>query len=388
MARTAARLLSAATLSSALLASACEPLARIGGNDRPSPAPPRMPNGPVDLLFIVDNSGSMMEEQEALARSIYREECPILDLTAVPAALLDPEPGLLEQLSSICGISQILAAYDRDFRVGVITTDVNACDNTLELESTRHRPQRGCLQPVPSTGEKVLERTDTDLIRKFRELVAGLGNVGSPVERGLDAAELFLAGQDVAEGCEGDRASFLRDDAELLLVFVSDEDDCSHDESDAELPGHTDLCDADVPWFSSMNPARCYDRADRLGSVEGYAERLRALKGEGREDMVRAVVLGGAVPEGDGFVAQGCRAEEGAIRESCWESGGLSNFTDATAVCGEENAAAREFQPCCTADGATRYFELAERLGGQGASICAVDYVADLVRFLDLTVDG
>lgn len=366
---------------------ACEPLVLIGGNAAPRPGLQRQPNGPIDLLFVVDNSGSMLEEQESLSRSIYREDCPILDLNAVPAALLNPEPGLLEELSRVCGIAQILAAYDRDFRVGVITTDVNACDNLTELESPEHRPQRGCLQPVPSTGEKVITKSDSDLIRKFRELVAGLGNRGSPVERGLDAVDLFLGADDVAEGCEGDRDQLLRPDAELLLIFVSDEDDCSHDETEEELPDHSTVCAQDLDWFARNNAASCYGSADLLADVGEYAARFRAFKGEGREDFVRAAVVGGAVARSGAFVARGCRAEDDFISEGCWESGGLSNFTGPVDVCGEETAAEREFQPCCTADAARRYFELAELLDGQGASICAPDYVADLVRFLDLSED-
>ena len=369
------------------LAAACEPLVLIGGSAPPRPELRRQPNGPIDLLFVVDNSGSMLEEQGALSRSIFREDCPILDLNAVPAALLNPEAGLLEELASVCGISQILAAYDRDFRVGVITTDINACDNLTEFESPEHRPQRGCLQPVPSTREKVISRSDSDLIRKFRELVAGLGNRGSPAERGLDAVDLFLRADDVTEGCEGDRDQLLRPEAELLLVFVSDEDDCSHDETMEALPDHSEVCAQDLDWFRRNHPDRCYGSANLLTDVGVYAERFRAFKGEGRADFVRAMVVGGAVARSGAFVARGCRAEDDAISEGCWESGGLSNFTGPVDICGEETAAEREFQPCCTADAARRYFELAELMNGQGASICAADYVADLVRFLDLTED-
>lgn len=369
------------------LATACEPLVLIGGSAPPRPELPRQPSGPIDLLFVVDNSGSMLEEQGALSRSIFREDCPILDLNAVPAALLNPEAGLLEELASVCGISQILAAYDRDFRVGVITTDVNACDNLTEFESPEHRPQRGCLQPVPSTREKVISRSDSDLIRKFRELVAGLGNRGSPVERGLDAVDLFLRADDVALGCEGDRDLLLRPEAELLIIFVSDEDDCSHNEAWEELPDHSEVCAQDLDWFARNNAASCYGAAGLLANVGGYAERFRAFKGAGREDFVRAAVVGGAVPRSDAFIARGCRAEDELISEGCWESGGLSNFTGPVDICGETTAAERAFQPCCTADAAHRYFELAELMNGQGASICAPDYVADLVRFLDLTED-
>src|SRR5437667_293891 len=68
-------------------------------------------NKPLDILFVVDNSGSMTEEQLALSQTIYKDGCPIDDLQNVPEALLNPEPGspVLEELTQVCGFAQILA---------------------------------------------------------------------------------------------------------------------------------------------------------------------------------------------------------------------------------------------------------------------------------------
>ncbi len=333
---------------------------------------------PIDILFVVDNSGSMAEEQAALARTIYKPECPITDLEHVPEALLDPAPGVLEELSTVCGFSQILAAYDRDFRVGVITTDVDACDNALseatDNDAWGYRPQRGCLQPVPSTGQKIIARDDVDVAGKFRELLDNVGTFGSPFERGLDAADVFLGGDSwVADGCEGDRDLFLRDEAQLMVVFVTDEDDCSHDGSD--FPDETlTTCGPGESIVTEHRPDDCYDDAAALTPVRRYAERLAAVKGPNRADDVSVVVIAGAIPAGGGFIAAGCDKGAALLPGQCRPSHGLSNFTGPGEPCD-----ATLDTPCCTADAGSRYFELQDDVALTGGSICSESFVDTLI---------
>jgi hypothetical protein len=116
----------------------------------------------LDVLFVVDNSDSMREEQEGVAR----------ELTS-----------FVSELRSAGGVLQ-------DIRVGVITTTVcqhvldtngqeyfNDCDNTPS-----YCRQEGKLQAVPDglpdggvapgTGtQRVLDNDDPDLVAKFSRLV-------------------------------------------------------------------------------------------------------------------------------------------------------------------------------------------------------------------------
>lgn len=380
-------------VSSSFTLASCEievPIGRLPPDTRPLRA--LSGTGDLDILIVIDNSSSMAEEQEQLARALYKEECPIQGLNAVPEQLQNPDGELLEELEQLCGFAQILAAYERDFRVGVITTDVNACDNAIPVaqggEERPDHPQRGCLQPVPSTGQKIITRDDFDIAEKFVELVSNIGIYGSPFERGLDAADMFLNGETFRPECEGDVDLFRRPDADLLIVFVTDEDDCSHDDGSGGYDDETlEQCGEGFELVTDHNPSDCYARADDLVPVSVYAERFRGHAGLGG---LRVLTVGGAVPtdaeDVDApHVAAGCYVEptEGFIDSACFESGGLSNFTGADQPCGEGSFESdRGGAACCTADAANRYEALVEQVDGSVRSICAGEYVSAVSRAL------
>ena len=346
-------------------------------------------SGALDILVVVDNSNSMADEQEALARALFREDCPIQSLDVVPDALKRPTGALLDELEGLCGFAQILAAYERDFRVGVITTDVNACDNAIPSAQGGaewgHRPQRGCLQPVPSTGQKVISRDDLDIAPKFTELMSAIGTHGSPFERGLDAVDALFAGDAFDASCAGDLEELRRADADLLIVFVTDEDDCSHGGGAHGFDDETlEVCGPGEALVTDHRVSDCYDAPDTLAPVAAYAERWRAIAGAG---ALRVLVVGGAVPTGDDgapHAASGCVVDgDGAIGGACWASGGLSNFTDPGQPCDPSDpGGARGGQPCCLAESARRYEALAALVDGRVRSICGGDYVGAMTRAL------
>ncbi|MBN1945454.1 MAG: choice-of-anchor D domain-containing protein [Bradymonadales bacterium] len=160
----------------------------------------------VDVLFVVDNSGSMSEEQSNLANNF--------------SAFIDEA-----------------AAWDSDYQLGVITTEPD------EVFQGRN--------PGELIGEpRYLTTNTTNLEAAFTER-AEVGASGDGArESGLEAATLALSdplisdvgpcGADCAspyscvanaEGtesrCGGYNRSFLREDASLELVFLSDEPDQS-----------------------------------------------------------------------------------------------------------------------------------------------------------------
>lgn len=377
----------------ALIATAsCElevPIGRLPPENRPLRS--LSGSGPIDILVVVDNSGSMLDEQAQLSRAMFKEECPIQGLTAVPEALQNPDGELLEDLEELCGFAQILAAYERDFRVGVITTDVNACDNFAPVtqggEEWGHRPQRGCLQPIPSTGQKVITRQDFDIAEKFIEMIGAIGNYGSPFERGLDAADFFLRGDTFVEECEGDLAQLRRPNADLLIVFVTDEDDCSHADGAGGYDDETlEACGPDDSLVTEHNPQACYDNSDDLLDVATYAERFLHHAGEG---ALRVLTVGGAVPtdleDNDApHTAAGCFVNpDGAIDSGCFANGGQSNFTGPGQPCGEDTADERGGLACCSADAASRYERLVNIVDGSVRSICAGEYVSAFSRALE-----
>lgn len=151
----------------------------------------------VDVLFVVDSSGSMQEEQANLARNFA---------------------------SFISGAQ----TFNNDYQLAVVTTD---------MDSSR---QSGRIQ-----GAGIIGR-GPDVERIFTETV-NVGTSGSADEKGLEAAQkalsdplIFDSGvactddsqctdpdQCIRGFCGGHNRGFLRDEAALEIVFVSDEDDFS-----------------------------------------------------------------------------------------------------------------------------------------------------------------
>jgi hypothetical protein len=117
-----------------------------------------------DVLFVVDNSCSMHEEQERLA----------LNFDA---------------------FVEVLSSSYADFQIGVVTTDID---------------DGGALQ-----GD-VYTRDTPELADAFKDTIM-VGTRGSKDEKGFESAKLALQGN----------PNFLRTDARLNLVFLSDEDDHS-----------------------------------------------------------------------------------------------------------------------------------------------------------------
>ncbi|WNG37354.1 VWA domain-containing protein [Archangium violaceum] len=274
---------SSALLTLALWGSACtSPVEEPGSNlpGRCQAEAPVISPQKTDLLFVIDNSGSMKDEQEAIAREL---------------------PAFLDELRQGNGLEQ-------DFRVGVITTTVYLrafLDNNDFV--TNYPDQAGRLQPVRDaagrpTGERYLDEADPDLLEKFRLLVQQ-GIQGSGQESPLEAVRLAvtppLSTTAIADGGNG---GFLRDGSRLVVVVVSDEEDCSSTERPppVRLTGETTR---DI----------CSEEAEKLTPVRDYAQLMRNLRdgtGKAREvlwatigpvalsDKRAGLVLDTAAPEG------------------------------------------------------------------------------------------
>lgn len=165
----------------------------------------------VDVLFVVDNSGSMGEEQSNLSRNF-------------------------------ASFISSAATWDSDFQLGVVTTQITGSVSD---------PTGGSRQPGQLIGNPriVTPRTPSYSSAFQRNVRVGTGDPGS-AESGLESARLALtdpnitdlsapcdadcvepymcvAGTDGASRCGGYNRTFLRDDASLEIVFVSDEEDQS-----------------------------------------------------------------------------------------------------------------------------------------------------------------
>jgi hypothetical protein len=207
-----------------------------------------------DILFVIDNSASMKEEQEGIATEL---------------------PAFLEAITEGSGVAQ-------DFRVGVITTSVyQRTQLSNGTDSIRAFPdESGRLQPVKDaagtpTDERFIDGADPFLLEKFRRLVVQ-GVSGSGQETPFEAARLAVTEPLLTTPIgEGGNKGFLRDGARLLVVVVTDEEDCSS----TQRPPPVSLREDTSRDF-------CSEQADLLTSVDEYFRIFQGLhdgKGASRE---------------------------------------------------------------------------------------------------------
>ncbi|MFT5454106.1 MAG: hypothetical protein ACI9K2_000582 [Myxococcota bacterium] len=148
---------------------------------------------PVDVLFVIDDSCSMSEEQEALSVGF---------------------PGFFS----------LIEVIGDQYQIGVISTDMDNPDKSGKLRE--------------SGGYKWIDAETEDPFLVFEEM-AGLGIEGSGIEKGIFAT--YTALETLADT---DNAGFLREDAALMVVVLSDEPDFTED-SDIRLADFRD-------WFASL----------------------------------------------------------------------------------------------------------------------------------------
>ncbi|MCB9549887.1 MAG: hypothetical protein H6706_29115 [Myxococcales bacterium] len=262
------------------------------------------PAGPhaVDFLFVIDDSGSMCGEQAGLADAMA---------DVVPA------------------IAQL------DARIAVTTTDVlsPARQGRFIADPTPPVQALGCaeVEGPPDTadcaaflGGRALptiigarDAPDVTGLKGWFKCLALVGTEGDGFEGGLWALHRALAcdgpnaahfgaccrdGQYDAAACAaGDPPDFLRPGADLVVVFVSDEDDCS---APAQFPGATAVpgcrdVGGDECAISRSQNANCEWDRDRLEPVSTFRDQLVAVKGDPGAIAVWAFV-GGELRDGQG----------------------------------------------------------------------------------------
>ncbi len=208
----------------------------------------------MDVLFVIDNSGSMAEEQMNLAANF---------------------PKFIEVLNTF-------HESKLDYRVGVTTTSFP----TKFLGITVGTGEEGALLKSASMTHPWLERTDPNVSETFTT-IATVGVDGSGQEQPLKAAQAAVT----TRVADQSNAGFLRPDALLAVIILTDEDDGSAGDPQMTgglpipLPG-TDLPVTDfITTFDMVTGARerwaaaviAGDKAPMCSSTFGnanYASRL------------------------------------------------------------------------------------------------------------------
>ncbi len=264
-----------------LLVPACYRSAGEGSGREPTSTVPVVAPGPVrvDIVVLVDNSGSMAQEQRALTAAFPE----------LVRDLVDPRDD--------DGDGRPDHAPVEDLRIGVVTPDMGTGGFPVSTCSNPDVGDNGCFRNraspsvagCPSAFPTFLSRDATnaatyaadDIARDFT-CIATLGTSGCGFEQQLKAMRQAVTANAGPLGCN---AGFLRPDSILALIWVTDEDDCS------VSPFHSELFDQDRTDLGHLS-IRCFLHPEFIESVSSYVEVFRRLRPSAPEKLVLAMILG------------------------------------------------------------------------------------------------
>jgi len=192
-----------------------------GGPNEFADAAPAEPCDKMDILFVIDDSGSMQEEQDHLVLSF---------------------PGFV----SVIDQYMTETGSTLDYRIAVTTTGRDI-DYTVTLPGFGSIPfsetgPDGAFLGECGLSRDWLERSDPDVTGVF-SCRATVGTGGASYEMPLLMTEWAFDDR-MSDGTND--PTFLRDDALLALVILTDEDDCSREDNNFDVTT-TDACDSSTP---------------------------------------------------------------------------------------------------------------------------------------------
>ena len=215
----------------------------------------------MDILFVIDDSGSMGEEQQNLGANF---------------------PRFVEVLDNYVAAS----GAPLDYRVGVTTTSqplttviVPPPGSPVPVMRDVADGPRGALLRGDGCGLTTpwVARGESEVAERFA-CVANVGTEGALVEMPLLMWELALT-ERVDDGAN---VGFLREDALLAVVILTDEDDCSEESDLIEIR----------PGDSTVGPIdRCDPASEDLVDLDRVLSSVDAVKGE-RGRWAVAVIAG------------------------------------------------------------------------------------------------
>lgn len=311
-----------------------------------------LPQAKLDLLFVVDNSNSMAEEQQVLTDQI----------------------GIL--LEGLLAPSEDEGAPFEDVHVGVVTTDMGTQGYTIMTCANPIHGDNGVLQNIgrldgcePTYSSTSCDRMECPWLdfeqregpEGINELwddfscISRLGTGGCGFEQQLESSLQALT---VQAGAGRPNEGFLRNDSILAILYVTDEDDCSTPEAEMFNPANE--------AYGPLN-IRCILNEGDLYPVSRYRDAFIELR-DGQEERVFIGVIAGVPVDGS------------------WEVGDpLEELQELVQI--DPSEPTRILESCNTSMGQAkpppRLVELAYSFGRNGmvASICRGDWSRTFLDF-------
>ena len=226
----------------------------------------------IDLLFMIDNSNSLSEEQNNLAAQL---------------------PRMVRALATgdIDGDGTIDAPPARSLQVGVVTSDMGTGGFLIPTCADSNFGNDGILRTVGNTSQSGCDASypafstfepseDANAFARSIACVANTGTNGCGFEQQLEAvlkavtpsSSSVTFSMGTRGHGDGANAGFLRPNALLSIVMLTDEPDCSALDSDIFNP--------DTLRFPGDLNLRCVDHPQALHPIQRYVEGFIEAKGD------------------------------------------------------------------------------------------------------------
>ena len=248
-----------------------------------------VPTRDVDILFVIDNSGSMQEEQSSLRANFGK----FMDVLAtIPGGMPNVHIGVV---TSSLGQSASDGTGTAAFGAGC----AGAGDDGV-LRMAPNISGRFIIDEESAGGGRTRNYAGS-LADAFSSL-ADVGTAGCGIEQHLAATKRALSNTT--------NAGFLRPNAKLAVIYIADEDDCSLAHKSL-FEGATDgavvnfrctsagiECDGSDDLTTPGLRTECHPKPDSqyLNEVDGYVDYLKSLKAAPARDVIVAGIVGDPDP--------------------------------------------------------------------------------------------
>jgi hypothetical protein len=372
----------------------------------------------VDLLFVIDNSNSMASEQVKIAQELPRL---VSVLTSgdryfgredqVPSDITDKQRYFTKVSSLHIGVvsSSMHVMEELPARAPAALVACRDNEDDAKLRSSTEVAANGIFvdgvelvagsstcaaldtQPRYQTFEAGTD-DDAERVAEAFSCVSRLGIEGCPFEQQLEAMWKAVAPSDGENPAlhvflddthghgspDGFNKDFVRDDAILAVIQVSDEEDCSIKQEGKQLFSYSDEASArfDPPSKINLRCGKYGDAEGLLWPAERYVAGLKSLKPNNADRVIFAAIVGIPVD------AIGQPLDDVLARDEMQFDVDPINTDLPRASCSTPSAGSgkpdQAYPP-------RRFLEVAKGFGADGVvySICADDYGPALNTMID-----
>ncbi|MBX7080173.1 MAG: VWA domain-containing protein [Nannocystaceae bacterium] len=190
----------------------------------------------VDFLFVIDNSGSMSDEQLNLIASfpqfISTIQSTLDEAQDYHVMVIDTDAWVYEQCPGLCNLF-MTCLVDPQFECGV--TEPMECEDILGAGVTWPRGAQASNEDCMfASGARYMDESEPDLSAAFQCAArVGTGATSDP-EKPMESMVAAVTPNTPAADCN---TGFVRDDAILVVTFITDEDDAPSDGSSGTVDG-------------------------------------------------------------------------------------------------------------------------------------------------------